>query len=43
MVITYEDANRAVKALIALREAKVEDKQLMGMTGKSNFIYYTSL
>lgn len=30
MVITYEDANKAVRALYALRDAKHEDKPLLG-------------
>lgn len=30
MVITYEDASKAVRALYALREAKYEDKHLLG-------------
>lgn len=30
MVITYEDAGKAVRALYALREAKYEDKHLLG-------------
>jgi hypothetical protein len=30
MVITYDDAGRAIKALLALREARPEDKQLLG-------------
>lgn len=30
MVITYEDAAKAVRALYALREAKYEDKHLLG-------------
>lgn len=32
MVITYEDASKAVRALYALREAKYEDKHLLGKT-----------
>lgn len=30
MVITYEDASKAVRALYALREAKFDDKPLLG-------------
>lgn len=30
MVITYEDANKAVKALYILRESSYEDKHLLG-------------
>ncbi|XP_077284863.1 diacylglycerol kinase theta isoform X2 [Arctopsyche grandis] len=29
MVITYEDASRAIKALLALRESRLDDKQLL--------------
>lgn len=29
-MITYEDANRAVRALLALREAKMDEKHLLG-------------
>lgn len=36
MVITYEDASKAVRALYALREAKYEDKHLLG---KSPAVY----
>lgn len=31
MVIIYEDANKAVRALYALRESKYEDKHLLGI------------
>lgn len=31
MVITYEDSDKAVRALYALRESKYEDKHLLGM------------
>lgn len=30
MVITYEDSEKAVRALYALRESKYEDKHLLG-------------
>lgn len=30
LVITYEDASKAVRALYALREARYEDKHLLG-------------
>lgn len=31
MVIIYEDSNKAVRALYALRESKYEDKHLLGI------------
>jgi len=31
MVIIYEDSNKAVRALYALRESKYEDKGLLGI------------
>lgn len=37
MVITYEDSEKAVRALYILRESKFEDKQpLLGMQNKCN-------
>lgn len=30
MVITYEDSDKAVRALYTLRESKFEDKHLLG-------------
>jgi len=30
MVIIYEDSNKAVRALYALRDSKYEDKHLLG-------------
>lgn len=30
MVITYEDAKKAVRALYALRDSSYEEKQLLG-------------
>lgn len=30
MVITYEDSDKAVRALYALRESKYEEKHLLG-------------
>lgn len=34
MVITYEDASKAVRALLLLREARYEDKHLLGKARK---------
>lgn len=39
MVITYEDASRAIKALLALRESRLDDKQLLGIMFISQFYY----
>lgn len=38
MVIIYEDSNKAVRALYALRESKYEDKHLLGI-----YISYISM
>jgi hypothetical protein len=37
MVITYEDSNKAVRALYCLRESHYEDKHLLG---KYKFVVY---
>lgn len=37
MVITYEDSNKAVRALYCLRESRYEDKHLLG---KYDFVFY---
>jgi diacylglycerol kinase (ATP) len=36
MVITYEDSNKAVRALYCLRESHYEDKHLLG---KCKFVF----
>lgn len=41
MVITYEDAAKAVRALYALREAKYEDKHLLGKCRNKTTISYS--
>lgn len=38
IVIIYEDASKAVRALYTLRESKYEDKQLLGIY-LNNFFY----
>ena len=37
MVITYEDSNKAVRALYCLRESHYEDKHLLG---KCKFVFH---
>lgn len=39
MVITYEDSEKAVRALYTLRESRYEDKHLLGKF--NNFQYNT--
>lgn len=40
MVIIYEDSNKAVRALYALRESKYEDKGLLGIDNTYFYIAF---
>lgn len=40
MVIIYEDSNKAVRALYALRESKYEDKHLLGTGSYISYICF---